>query len=226
MLHRPIPENGRFASLEVRLIEIAWNSTAPLCVNLPKLTGPRSMDVTLRAAFLATALLTASAAAPAFAQAPASAPAAAKANVTAGAAVMDAKGGAVGTIASVSGDIAVIDTGAVKASVPTSAFAQSDKGLLIGMTKTELEAAAKGAAASQQQQFLASLKPGTAVTDQNGGAVGTIESVEGDLVTVATPNVKAKLPKSAIAQGPNGAVIGMTQAQLEAAAKGSTPPTG
>lgn len=180
----------------------------------------------LRAAFLATALLTVGAAVPAYAQdvPPAAAPA--KANVTTGAAVMDVKGGAVGTIASVSGDVAVIDTGTVKASVPTSSFAQSDKGLLIGMTKAELEAAAQGAQASQQQAFLASLKPGIAVTDQHGGAVGTIEAVEGDLVTVATPNAKAKLPKSALAQGPNGPVIGMTQAQLEAAAKGSTSPAG
>jgi preprotein translocase subunit YajC len=94
------------------------------------------------------------------------------------------------------------------------------------MTKAELEAAAKGASAQQQQQFLASLSPGIAVSDQNGGKVGTIEAVEGDMVTVATPNVKAKLPKSAIVQGPNGAVIGMTQAQLEAAAKGSASPAG
>jgi len=187
--------------------------------------------VTLRAAFLATALMTA-VAAPAFAQeaAPAAATAApgtaAKVNVTTGASVMDAKGGAVGTIASVAGEVAVIDTGTVKASVPFSAFAQSDKGLLIGMTKAELEAAAQGAAQQQQQQFLASLAPGAAVTDQNGGAVGTIEAVEGDMVTIATPNAKAKLPKSSLAQGPNGPVIGMTQAQLEAAVKSTTPPAG
>jgi preprotein translocase subunit YajC len=181
--------------------------------------------VILRAAFLVTALTTA-VAAPAFAQEAAPAATAAKANVTAGAAVSDAKGGAVGTIASVTGDVAVIDTGVVKASVPTSAFAQSDKGLLIGMTKAELEAAAQGAAQQQQQQFLASLAPGAAVTDQNGGAVGTIEAIEGDMVTIATPNAKAKLPKTAIAQGPNGPVIGMTQAQLEAAVKSTTPPAG
>lgn len=178
----------------------------------------------LRAAFLATALMTVTAG-PVLAQGAAPA-AAAKPNVTAGASVMDSKGGAVGTIASVNGDVAVVDTGSVKASVPTSSFAQSDKGLLIGMTKAELEAAAQGAAQQQQQQFLASLTPGTAVTDQNGGAVGTIEAVEGDLVTIATPNAKAKLPKSALAQGPNGPIIGMTQAQLEAAVKSSTPPAG
>lgn len=181
--------------------------------------------MTLRAAFLATALLTASASVPAFAQASAPAPAA-KANVTAGAAVSDANGGAVGTIASVSGDIAVLDTGTVKASIPTSSFAQSDKGLLIGMTKAELESAAKGAAASQQEQFLASLTPGTVISDQNGGEVGKIEAVEGETVTVATPKAKAKLPKSAIAKGPNGPVIGMTQAQLEAAASGAAAPAG
>jgi len=182
--------------------------------------------VKLSIAFLATALMSATAI-PAVAQgtaAPAAAPA--KVNVTAGAAVMDAKGGPVGTIASVNGEVAVIDTGVVKARVPTTAFAKSDKGLLIGMTKVELEAAAQGAAQQQKEQFLASLVPGTAITDQNGGAVGTIEEVEGDMVTIATPNAKAKLPKSALAKGPNGPIIGMTQEQLEAAVASSTPPAG
>lgn len=210
--------------------------------------------MTLRAAFLATAMLTATVAAPVFAQVsapaasgaqapaagalpgtgmPAAAPAAsasgaataaapATASVAAGASVMDTKGGVVGTIASVSGDVAVVDTGTVKASIPVASFAKSDKGLLLGMTKAELEAAAAGA----QAQANAALKPGTAVIDAKGGSVGTIEAVEGDMVTVATPKVKAKLPKSAIAMGPNGAVISMTQAQLEAAAQGAAPPAG
>lgn len=187
--------------------------------------------MTFRAAFLATALLTGSATA-AYAQdaavptapAAATAPAAtATANVTAGAAVNDTKGGTVGTIASVSGDLAVIDTGSVKASVPVASFAKGDNGLLLGMTKAELEAAAQGASADQKAKFLASLTTGTAVTDQNGAAVGTIEAVEGDMVTIATPNAKAKLPKASLAQGPKGPVIGMTQAQLEAAAKAAAP---
>jgi len=193
------------------------------------------MDVKLRTVFLVTALIGGAfpalaqtapePAAPAAGQGPASATSA-KASVAAGAAVLDAKGGAVGTIASVTGDIAVIDTGVVKASVPVASLATSDKGVLIGMTKAELEAAAKGAAAGQQQQFLASLKPGTAVSDQHGGVVGTIEAVDAETVTVATGTTKAKLPKNAIAQGANGAVIGMTKAQLEAAAKGASAPAG
>lgn len=148
--------------------------------------------------------------------------ASATAQVAAGASVSDTKGGAVGTIASVNGDVAVVDTGMVKASIPVASFAKTDKGLLISMTKAELEAAAQGA----RQEANAAMKPGVAVVDTKGGAVGTIEAIEGDLVTVATPNLKAKLPKSAIAMGPNGAVITMTQAQLEAAAKGSEPPAG
>lgn len=215
--------------------------------------------MTLRAAFLATAMLTAGAAAPLFAQAStpagASAPAASSpaatasqapaasspsaaasgpAQVTAGAQVVDSKGGAVGTITSVNGNVAVVDTGTIKASIPISSFGKSDKGLLLGMTKSELEAAAKSAQGGQAAQSApgapaqakAELKPGTAVVDAKGGSVGTIEAVEGDTVTVATPNVKARLPKSSIAMGPNGAVISMTQAQLEAAAKGSKPPAG
>lgn len=179
--------------------------------------------MTFRTAILATAFLTSAVAAPGFAQAPAPA---AKVNVTVGAAVMDAKGGAVGTIAAVNGDVSVIDTGTVKASIPNTSFAQSGKGLLISMTKAELEAAVQGAAVTQQQQLQALLVPGTAVTDQNGGEVGTIEAVEGDLVTVATPRAKAKLPKSALVQGPKGVIIGMTQAQLEAAASANVPPAG
>jgi hypothetical protein len=50
------------------------------------------------------------------------------------------------------------------------------------------------------------------------------------MVTVATANTKAQLPKTAFAQGANGLVIGMTAEQLDAAAKaaasGPTSTTG
>jgi hypothetical protein len=69
--------------------------------------------------------------------------AATAADVKAGLSVYDQKGGVVGKIASISGKNAVLDTGTVKASIPISSFAKSDKGLVIGMTKAEIEAAAK-----------------------------------------------------------------------------------
>jgi len=66
-----------------------------------------------------------------------------KADVKAGASVYDQNGGVVGKVESISAKGAVISTGTVKATVPLSSFAKSDQGLVIGMSKAEIEAAAK-----------------------------------------------------------------------------------
>ena len=68
------------------------------------------------------------------------------ADVKAGMSVYDAKGGLVGKIISSDAKGIVVDTGNLKATLPLSGFAKSDKGLVIGMTKEELEAAAKKSA--------------------------------------------------------------------------------
>lgn len=189
-------------------------------------------------------------AAPSFAQtsapAPAPAPAAAAApatpNVTVGAQVADASGGAVGTIESVSGGNAVLSTGTAKATLPVTAFAQGPNGLVIGMTKADVEAAvAKAGGGAQSASSAAtgstsaasgtqtaattpaSITVGATVSDPKGGVVGKVEAVSGNLVTVATANAKAQLPKTAFAQNENGLVIGMTASELEAAAKSAAP---
>jgi len=69
--------------------------------------------------------------------------AATAADVKSGVSVYDQKGGLVGKIDSVSGKNAVVSTGSVKASVPISSFAKGDRGLVIAMTKSQLDAAAK-----------------------------------------------------------------------------------
>lgn len=168
-------------------------------------------------ALASTALM----AAPALAQATSSAASAQPAGttptnsaaVTTGASVFDTSGAQVGTIDSVSGGNAVVSTGSVKAALPVTSFAKGDKGLVISMTKADLEAAVNKASKPTE------ITVGSVVNDQNGGKVGTVAAVAGDLVTVATTNSKVQLPKTAFAQGPNGLVIGMTAAQLEAAAK-------
>jgi len=163
---------------------------------------------------------------PAFAQAaqsaPTTAPAAATttANVTAGATVVDTTGAPVGTIESVSGGNAVLSTGTVKAAVPVSSFAKGANGLVVGITKADLEA--KVQAATKPTEIAA----GMAVSGPGGAAVGKVDSVNGDLITVATATSKAQLPRTAFAQGPNGLVIGMSAAQLDAAAKAAPPQTG
>ena len=157
-------------------------------------------------------------AAPAFAQASQTQPAAtasapAAAPVTVGASVVDTKGQPVGTIESVSGANAVLSTGSAKASIPVSSFAKGPGGLVIGISKADLEAQVAQATKPQQ------IDVGMEVSGPGGAPVGKIDAVNGDMVTVATANTKAQLPKTAFAQGANGLVIGMTAAQLDAAAK-------
>lgn len=74
--------------------------------------------------------------------------AATAADIKAGVPVFDAKGGVVGKVESVSAKGAVVNTGTVKATVPVASFAKNDKGLVISMSKAEIDAAAKPAAAA------------------------------------------------------------------------------
>ena len=66
-----------------------------------------------------------------------------KADVKAGASIHDQSGGVVGKIDSVSAKGAVLDTGTVKVTIPLSSIAKGDNGLVISMTKAEIDAAAK-----------------------------------------------------------------------------------
>jgi hypothetical protein len=65
------------------------------------------------------------------------------ADVKTGATVNDTKGNPVGKIESVSADAAVVSTGTARAEIPLTSFARNEQGLVIAMTKAELEAAAK-----------------------------------------------------------------------------------
>jgi hypothetical protein len=72
--------------------------------------------------------------------------AATAADVKAGTAVFDQTGGPVGKIVSATAKEAVIDTGTVRAAIPLSSFGKNDKGLVISMSKDDIDAAAKKAA--------------------------------------------------------------------------------
>ena len=65
------------------------------------------------------------------------------ADVKNSAAVYDQNGDLVGKIESASSKGAVVNTGSTRASIPVSSFAKNDKGLVLSMTKAQLEAAAK-----------------------------------------------------------------------------------
>lgn len=67
------------------------------------------------------------------------------ADIIVGAAVEDSRGKPVGTINSVTAEGAVVATAAGKVMVPIDAFGKNRKGLLLGITKAQFDAAVAGA---------------------------------------------------------------------------------
>lgn len=171
-----------------------------------------SLGVTLGAAILPTAVI---------AQA---APAAAQSGVslTVGTTVYDPQGGEVGKIESVVGENAIVDTGTNKATLPKSAFGTGAKGPVISATKAQLDALVTASAAKADAALTAALVPGAEVRGKSGALVGTVKEVNGDQVVLDRPGGLVTLLKPAFAAGPNGLVISITAAELEAAAKATS----
>lgn len=59
--------------------------------------------------------------------------------------------------------------------------------------------------------------PGAQVTDVNGGVVGTVTAVNGDVITVKTDSHEAVLAKDSFTPHEGKLLFGMTQAELNAA---------
>ena len=72
---------------------------------------------------------------------------AAQADFKKGATIYDSTGAVVGTVDSATSSAATISTGKVRAAIPLSSFGKGEKGLVLGMSKSEFEAAASTAAA-------------------------------------------------------------------------------
>lgn len=84
---------------------------------------------------------------------------------------------------------------------------------LLGAPALAAQAVAPVAAPASPQ-----LAAGMTVHDPAGGEVGSIESVSNDAVIVATGQHKVSLPPQSFAMSPKGPLIGMTRAELDAAA--------
>ena len=168
---------------------------------------------------IAALILTATTAAPQ--TAPAAAPATtapAPAAPTVGAAVHDGTGAQVGTILSIAGDVAVIDTGANKVGYPIASIGTGPKGLTIALSKAELDANAAEQQAKAAADLTAKLVAGTAVRSRNGTAsVGTIKAVDAEFVTLTTVKGDIKFPKAGFSLDPQGVIIGFTADEFNTA---------
>ncbi len=121
----------------------------------------------------------------------------------------------VGTVKSADGEFVTVATDKHEARLPKASFTPHEGKLLFGLTRDQLNAEVDKAAAASA----AAIAPGATVVGSAGATVGTIETVEGDLVTLKLQSGKmVRLPRSSVGVGPNGPVIGMTAAEIEAAA--------
>ena len=161
------------------------------------------------ASTMAFALFAAGAAAqPAIAQA-------ARAGIAAGAQVKDTNGGDVGTVTKVDGQFVILKTDKHEVRLPVASFTAHQDHFLMAMTRDQLNAEVdktKAAAA-------ASLAAGATIAGSQGGTVGTIQAIDAEFVTLKLTSGKlVRLPRNAVAATATGGVIGMTAADLEAAA--------
>jgi len=132
-----------------------------------------------------------------------------------GAEVLDGSGNPVGTISAINGDVVTVKTDKLDANLGKASFAQQDGKLYIGMTQAELNAAIEKDKAAAE----ASLAVGSPVKDGAGAAVGTIDAIDAEFVTIKLASGKAvRLPRSGIAGSASGAVVGASLADLEASA--------
>ena len=133
----------------------------------------------------------------------------------------DAQGGEVGTVTKVDGQFYVVKTDKHEVRLPATSFTPHNGALLFGMTRDQLNAEVEKTVASANAKIVA----GAAVTGSQGGNVGTIDAIDAQFVTVKLTSGKlVRLPRAAVAAGADGAVIGMTVAELEAAAGGAEAP--
>lgn len=176
------------------------------------------MKTSLIAAAIATASL-----APVAAMAQ-DAPAAAAAAPTVGAKVYGPEGSEVGSVETVQGDVVTVNTGTARAGLPTSAFAMREKGLTIGMTKAQLEAAVSGAQAENGAAKDAAIVAEAPVKSSDGVVLGTISKVEGDDVTVQlSDGASAVLKKSYLGLVNDSLTLGMTAAAFQQQTQASAP---
>jgi preprotein translocase subunit YajC len=139
--------------------------------------------------------------------------AAATAQITPGMAVVDTNGGAVGSVVSVKDQTVVINTGKHQAAVGISSLTPYKGKVLIGMTQAELDAATEKTLA----QAAAQIVPGATVKGTGGAVLGTIESLDTDTATIKlTTGESVRFPRSGMAAGADGVVVGLTLDQLKA----------
>lgn len=164
----------------------------------------------IAATIIAALPLTIAFASPASAQAQAAQP---EATAWIGKKVFDPKEGEVGTVTAFKQGMVIVKTDKHEASLPPTSFTYQKGKLYFGMTRAELNTEMDKIVAASA----ASMVVGATVKGSAGSAVGTIETIDEQFVTIKLVSGKfVKIPRSGIVGTPDGAVIGLTAEALEA----------
>lgn len=128
--------------------------------------------------------------------------------------VLDPAGKPVGQVIGQRDGSLFIKTDRHETSLPVSSFTYQQKKLYIAFTQAELNAEVDKTVAL----INGSLTPGANVKGSGGNVVGKIHSLDAQYVAIdLTSGQTIRVPRNSIAGTPNGAVIGMTLEQLQAA---------
>jgi preprotein translocase subunit YajC len=129
-----------------------------------------------------------------------------------GAAVTDPQGGAVGTITAADAEYVTLRTNRHEVRLPVASFTVSENAVLIALTQDQLNTQMDEALARAQQAFAV----GATVYDRAGATVGQVTALDEQTLTVQLGAQAVRLPRSAVAAGQNGLMIGATVAELQA----------
>ena len=140
---------------------------------------------------------------------------------TAGMQVVDTGGGSVGTVVRVDGDNVVIKTDKHQVALPKTSFTTHEGKLLFGMTQAQLNAETEKSLAEAE----ASIAAGATVKGTAGAVVGTIDAVDSESVTIKLQSGSLfRVPRSGVAAGGDGVVVGLTAEELDAQVSASATP--
>lgn len=134
------------------------------------------------------------------------------AQISPGMRVFDPSGAPVGTVTTVKGDQLIVKTNKHEVLLPASSFTPSEGNLLFALTQAQLNAQTEQAMADANAKLIA----GTPVYGQAGNLAGTINAIDDSMVTLKLSSGKlVRMTRSSIAPNAQGAVLGITAAELE-----------
>jgi preprotein translocase subunit YajC len=131
--------------------------------------------------------------------------------ISVGMPVIDVSGAPVGVIASRKGDSVTLKTDHYEIPLGVGSFTVQDGKAYFAMTRAQANAEYEKLQAAAK----ASLVPGAVVKGLAGTKIGTIVSIDETNVTIKLESGQSViLPRSGIAGGPDGAVVGITAEEL------------